>query len=264
MQTPHFIFWAVGVMLILAAIIFKQLDAGTLWPFWSELSLNVGISVLAVSIVDFLWRRVGGDPILAAIERLRRATALLSDLDDSGMERLFCARRDPEAVERQTYLKNCIVDAEQVDLMGIALRHNWTNDDSFLEMVRERISRDKGHFRILVLDPNDDPVRQRDREERKEGEAAGRISADASSSLSRLAALLSGLTHQQQGRLQIRTIHDTNIYCSVVRVDDRMLVTKYLLAYSGSNSPTFEIAGRSTELFKLFEKEFEAMWQRAR
>jgi hypothetical protein len=51
---------------------------------------------------------------------------------------------------------------------------------------------------------------------------------------------------------------------SVVRGDDRMLVTPYLRFFIGSNSPTFELrADRAPRMFARYARRFENTWNLA-
>ena len=63
--------------------------------------------------------------------------------------------------------------------------------------------------------------------------------------------------------MQIKVVSKTNLYCSIIRVDDFMFVTKYLLHLSGSNSETYVIDGKDGSYFKMYMEEFNAIWNRS-
>lgn len=90
--SPHWVFWGVGTILILVAVLVRQLGKAGFGPFWAEVLASVGISVLAVSMVEWLWRQVGGEPLLKEVRQLQRATALLRDLDGTGIVRVYSKR----------------------------------------------------------------------------------------------------------------------------------------------------------------------------
>ena len=49
--------------------------------------------------------------------------------------------------------------------------------------------------------------------------------------------------------------------CSIVRGDDRMLITPYLRYATGSNSPTFELTrGSAARMFSRYERHFTRAW----
>lgn len=84
---PYVFFALVGVILLLSAKIFQN-DA-----FWSSLLLNLGIVVIAVTVVELHWKFVGGNPLLEAIKLLQTSTSLLKDIEGSGIVRIHPERR---------------------------------------------------------------------------------------------------------------------------------------------------------------------------
>ena len=77
---PYVSFFAAGVFLLLVA---KFLENAGL-TFWADLFVNLGASVTAVTVVEFLWKQVGGDPLLQSlasiVETLRHLTTSIGDL----------------------------------------------------------------------------------------------------------------------------------------------------------------------------------------
>ena len=63
--------------------------------------------------------------------------------------------------------------------------------------------------------------------------------------------------------MPVKVISRANIYCRIVRADDRMVVTKYLCHSSGGSSPTLELHGEDTSWFRKFTGEFDRMWELA-
>ena len=52
---------------------------------------------------------------------------------------------------------------------------------------------------------------------------------------------------------------------SIVRGDDRMLVTPYMRFFAGSNSPTFELANEvDGKTFDRYARHFDNMWTQAK
>jgi len=262
MTVSHFVFLAVGVILVLVAILLRLLVGTTVfWRSAADLAWSVGISVMVVSIVDFLWRKLGGDPIAAALSRLQNTTSLLEDLGESGVQRVHTARNKFEGKEG---LLTQMKVARRVDMMGMTLQHGWANDPDFLRILKERAGRDRCHFRIMVFSPDGAMVRQRDREEASQYDGQPtRISNDAFTSLQIFSRIRDALPEEEQGYLQLRVVVKTNLYCSVIRVDESMLVSKYMMSCRGSRAPSLEISGAATPFFKIYEQEFEAVWDLA-
>jgi hypothetical protein len=66
---------------------------------------------------------------------------------------------------------------------------------------------------------------------------------------------------RDQAQIRIYSAHPT---VSVVRGDDRMMVTPYLRFFIGSNSPTFELrSAAAAKMFSRYERHFEDTWNRA-
>jgi hypothetical protein len=64
-------------------------------------------------------------------------------------------------------------------------------------------------------------------------------------------------------RMQIR-VYDGYPTVSVVRGDDRMLVTPYLRFFISSNSPTFEVrSDQAPKMFTRYARHFENTWNLA-
>ncbi len=60
-------------------------------------------------------------------------------------------------------------------------------------------------------------------------------------------------------------VHSSHPTVSVIRGDDRMIVTPYLRFFIGSNSPTFELdSGRTHKIFDRYAKHFEETWKRSK
>lgn len=259
-REPTWVFTIVGIAITGVAAILANFGQTQAWAqLVSDISLNVGITIIAVSLIDWIWRRVGGDPLMNAINELRSATTLLGDLRNTGLKRVFLTRA--QAGEQRNEVQDKMVQAREVDMMGIALRSGWSSNPRFQEIVRSRARAGKTKFRVMVLDPEAQVTQQRTFEE--DGQPSNRISEAASSTLRTMLQIKQSLPEDNQDFLKIKVIQETNIYCSIVRADDMMVVTKYVLHLSGGNSEMLEIEGSEGTLFKLYQNEFNATWNRA-
>lgn len=257
-EAPLWIFWLLGGCSIAIAIMSSALP-GKLWSLISDITLNIGMAIIAVSMIDWIWRRVGGDPLTTAIFELRTTTALLADLTSSGIKRLFINRGS--ASERKNYIMKKISQAKEVDMLGIALRSGWSSAPEFQELLKNQARKDKTSFRIIVFDPMSKIVIQRAAEE--DGKPSMRIAESAASTLRVLEEIKNSLPKRDRDSIKIKVVKDTSIYCSIIRVDETILVTKYLLHLSGTNSETIEIEGKDTNYYKFYMDEFNAMWNRS-
>jgi len=257
-ETPQWIFLSAGGGVIIVSIL-TRIISGEIWQLVSDITLNIGISVIAVSIVDWIWRRIGGDPLMNAIMELRSATTLLADLNETGIKRVFVKRE--ESSERKRLLMEKMKISNEVDMMGISLRSGWSSSPDFQEILKKRAGTGMTKFRIMVMDPDKPVTAQRALEE--DGQESNRIADNSVKTLSTLLAIKKSLSPIYQDSIKIKVIQETNIYCSVIRADNLMLVTKYLYHLSGTSSETLEIVGKETSFFKLYEEEFDAMWDHA-
>lgn len=256
----QFIFLTIGgALVIISFLAGRGQDPDTPWKVFADIALNIGVTVLAVSIIDWLWRRTGGDPLMNAIDELRDATTLLADLRDTGLKRLFVSRE--QANLRKKVTRDKIAQASKVDMLGIVLRSGWMSEPGFQTLLSKRAKTGETSFRIMILDPDAEVTKQREREEDRK--ASQRISRTANETLSILHGIKQQLPQDKQDHIEIKVIDETNIYCSIIRVDELMLVTNYLMHLSGGNSETMEIEGDGSTLFELYENEFETMWSRA-
>jgi hypothetical protein len=111
--------------------------------------------------------------------------------------------------------------------------------------------------RILLLDPT---YAGTDDIDIDEGNPAGTLKPRITAALARFNAV----RRSANDRINIR-VYDAPPTLSIVRGDDRMLVTPYMRFFVGSNSPTFELANRAdAKTFDRYTRHFENMWTQAK
>lgn len=247
----HLGFLGTAFIFILMAITFNLIDN----VFLSELFLQLGIALAGVTIIEFIWRTLGGDPLSKLIDRLLLVIPLLESQKKLGIKQFYANRGDVKIDPWIEYMKS----AQQVDMMANTLRQNWTSNNSFLKVLEEKVRRKQCKFRILTLFPGSSACIQRAKEE---DDRVGRLAATVQDSLLKLSDVKKRLEESNANEyLQLRAKRDGNLYCSIVRVDDKMLVTFYLSSVRGRNAPTWEIYGEQSVLLQKFLGEFEKMWE---
>lgn len=247
----YFLFLSIGVILVLISIVLKLLRQ----EFGYEVFLNLGISVTAVTVVEYIWKRVGGDPISRAIDRLRIATLLLRDLEGTGIERIYAERHDSDA----RVWHERVAAADEVDLMSLCLSRDWLLRPEFREVIKSAARERRTRYRILILDPTSEVAAQRAREEEKR-----EFLPTIEQSLATLVAMRERLSAEiASTHFQVKVVSCSNVYCRIVRADEMMLMTKYLCHSSGGTSPTLELHGKDTSWFHKFANEFDRMWELA-
>jgi len=247
----HLGFLGTACFLILLAIIFNYRDN----MFLYELFLQLGIAVIGVTIVEFIWRVLGGDPLSKLINRLLLAIPLLESQKRLGIKQFYANRGDVRIDPWIEYIKS----AKQVDMMANTLRQNWTSNDLFLKVLEENVRKNQCKFRILTLFPGSSACIQRAKEE---DDRVGRLATTIQDSLLKLYDVKKRLKESNtNGYLQLRAKREGNLYCSIIRVDHKMLVTFYLSSIRGRSAPTWEIYGEQSILLQKFLCEFEKIWE---
>lgn len=249
-------FLAIAITLLVLYWVFQE-------ETWAPVFLALAAALIAIVLVEIIWKLYGGDPITRAIAgvyraiaALRTSTSLLRDLEGTGIERIHAQRRFT-AFENWYSLIN---SAQEVDMMGITLRRDWTARDGFVKIVQSRAKERKCTFRILVLEPSpESPVTKQRMVE--EGDIEERIAADAAFTLRVFDQIRNELDDEAREYIKTKVVRGSNLYCFVIRADDRILAANYLSYLRGSASPTMEIRSRDTSFFQVFAAEFERMWE---
>jgi hypothetical protein len=223
----------------------------------AQISLSLGLTVLSVTIVEMIWRTLGGGPMDKMLEQLSSAVPLLGTFKDAGLDGFFVNRKD---VEFKDFLCN-FEFAKKVDMMALSLRDNWTSNGDFVNIIKKRAASGECVYRFLVLNPTSEVTVHRSFEEK---DIVGHLSTNIRDSLIKLSEVSEGLSNSKKQYLSIKTNSDLTMYCSIIRADDRMFVSFYLASVRGSGCPTLKIQGNETALFKKFSAEFEKLWSSAK
>lgn len=217
-----------GIILLVGIILI-------LLPGQGAVPMSIGTSLVASGVVGFLnlfYELIVGDD-RAAVE------ALL----ESGITAIY-NRRD---LEKYHVLMEKVSD--QLDIAGYSLR---AFNESFGPLLADRVKTDKRlKVRCLVIDPNSEPSRAR---ERLEGHAPG--------TFARTIQQISQ-TFQGSPNVSIRVLNGA-LSTMVFRLDNVMFVGPQFISRSSRGSTTFEIEKRKHSwLFDAYELEFEEMWKNA-
>lgn len=219
-----------------------------------DVLISVGASVVASALISFSFRLVVGDPLVPVVNRLdvstgalvdtiRRTVIVLNEAREAGLMEVFSRRSD---VPSETW-KNLFARARsRIDVLVYAGAFLFEHPD-FGNAVKTVLSAG-GSVRILFGDPDGAAVRMRTAEEKTEGSIVDRVRT----SLSRVDAL--GATN-----IEVR-FHDTSLYASVYRFDDRMVVTPQLFGVRAALAPALVLAQVSGGLFDSYAAHFESVW----
>src|SRR5262249_47537711 len=133
--------------------------------------------------------------------------------------------------------------------LGYALHDQTPN-------ILEAAASDGCAIKILLLDPSYAGASNIDTDE---GSPAGTLAPRIRTALARF----SKVRQRSGAQMQVRT-YDAPPTVSIVRGDNRMLVTPYLRFFVGSNSPTLEIKEtQAGSVFERYVRHFNAVWDTA-
>lgn len=133
--------------------------------------------------------------------------------------------------------------------MGYAL------DDEVPSIIRAAAERG-ADIRVLLLDPQYVGLQDIDADE---GNPPGTLAPRIRAALRRFSSMREGLDN-----INIR-VYDGPPTASIVRGDERMLVTPYLRFFAGSNTPTFELKSNPEGfVFNRYVRHFENIWNPAK
>ena len=147
-------------------------------------------------------------------------------------------------------------------MLGTILRERWFNRDSdfFCEILRDKLREPGVRIRVIISDPKGLTARVR---KEVEGDKVNRIPLDIKEVENNIKSLLDDIRSELRGSIEVRYCKNLPIYAYIIRADDKMWVTNYLCCRTGGRSPTMEIEGERSELFKIYKEEFEFLWERA-
>lgn len=195
--------------------------------------LAVSLSAGADKVVDMLAAMAGN---------LERITG------DPDVQHAYATRRDLARRDWQGIISGC---TRHVWLDGMA-EQGYANDDD-VPGILERASSVGCDIRVLLLDPDYPGIHDIDADE---GNPPGTLAARIRGSLHRFRRMAA----RCGDRMQVRT-YDAPPTVSIVRGDDRMLVTPYIRFLTGGDSPTFlleQTAGG--QMFSRYERHFDRLW----
>lgn len=136
-------------------------------------------------------------------------------------------------------------------LYGMA-EHGYAEDDQ-VPIILRNAAQSNCEIRILLISPTYRGLPSIDADEENPG---GTLAARTLASLRRFSRMRAACA----GRMQIRT-YDSAPAVSIVRGDNKMLMTPYVRFMLGNNSPTFELDNASNDgLFDRYCGHFERVW----
>ncbi|WP_232238557.1 XRE family transcriptional regulator [Nocardiopsis dassonvillei] len=127
------------------------------------------------------------------------------------------------------------------------------DDAGILDLLGAR-ARDGVNVRILLGDPNSQPIKRRGQEE-EIGEA---LATRANNAILLFRKIMGA------SGIEIRT-HSTTLYNSIYSTESKMLINHHTYGMPASKSPTIEIDRRnSPDIFKIYSASFDLAWKESK
>ncbi len=227
--------------------------------FCRDIIFHTGITLVAVAIIDRIWRATGGEPMGEELADLRKSVSklpLFADSLSTGLRRIKarCVALTSEGFDWVGFLSDA---QRQVDISGYTLRQ-WYTTNGFRDALKVRVF-EGVVVRVLFMDEANGFLRSLVYDHACQNET------DVKSAILMGKEFFASLAKDinalgARGRLEARTLkRESIVTCSIARSDDRVLATHYLYSELAAASPVIECE-RGGDFLQVYEKEFETLW----
>ena len=255
-QRPYWIFTIIGILVLVIAFFIRPTQSSN-QEFAFSIFFNLGVIILTVVIVNFLWSMVGGEPMEKMLEDITKTFKLVSDGYNDGMRRAILSSN-----KFNTYggwaelLKKA---DKKVDMMGYSL-HNWCKSEKFEEILSELES--KGvEIRIMIMDPENPAF---DAGLNYEGVSGVTRESMVQETVTCEKCVKEARTMCKEGKtstIQYVKIKKGLTESQIIRIDNYVYVIPYLYSMHTSDSPLFVYEAQDGGFFYKYVKEFEGLWK---
>jgi hypothetical protein len=242
--------------LVLACTLFAT-DAN----FWRDLVKDFGVVIAGLLVVNLVWSIVGGEPLENAIKALRqelqktevnlgRFSKLTSSAQATG---LLDVGANSSALEYQAdHLLRMIEHAKsRICVCGLTLLLLQENH-SLVNGLKEASKR--GVLVQVLLASHDNPWLKASNQDAALPGIAGVIT----NTIGILKAAA-----QNANQFQVRALRNKTFTLSLLRFDETMIATPYLVSTMTSSSPRFVVSGSNGPLFNTWMREFDYLFEAA-
>lgn len=255
-------------------------------PKLSLIILGLATPLLAVVIIEVIWKFVGGDPKEIQLTKL---SEFVTDIDTQSAkidERIIGLSHSVQNLEDtvdvveksrvvglsevydcagnfggQGEWLNLLDGANQsVDMMGRTLAGWLSADANFDKLVQRKITDDNVCFRWLIMCEKN---RYLDLLEEDGIRLDEQIKHRIPVMSDKLRRIKDELPEDRKDNLLIKKFQKVPLYCSTLRIDDRYLITPYLHSTGSSTCPLIGFSGDKSPWAKIFDREFEEIWRSA-
>jgi hypothetical protein len=219
-----------------------------------DILLAIGVAVLTVSLVDFLWSKVGGDPLSTEIRKLSQINDLISDSYKTGIVRVHT---NVQASPNKNWKALIEASQKEIDLTGYQLL-DIVDSDAAMDALALKATNGVA-VRVLLLPATSAALRYA-----VSSQNLGAMQANMKHALQKFQKLRTGLPTGH--RLSIATVDDASVLdASVRRFDGRMHVVHYLQSINTSDTPALELldTGNADSLFRTYKTWFDRLFTNA-
>ena len=268
---PSIIFLIIGFLLLLISYLVRphssQDDA-----FLSNALSQTAFVVLTVTIVNFLWTLLGGDPLSNKLhslgnsiqsfdDNMQRYINLLSDSRTTGVTRLLAVSGDFGT--QGAWIRRLVAAEKHIDLMGYTL-YVWTKGEKFEEEVFKLVQGGV-KVRILIMDEKNTLLESFINVEQISGLSTDYVRAEivqVQKVFEDIGKKIQNMTSTNiLGSFEVRKIRKGVVACQICRIDAEMAVVDYLYSEVASRSPLLLIQGNELKMFQAYQKEFDSLWE---
>jgi hypothetical protein len=254
------LFLATGIAILAAAALLHREGYETA----SAVALNVGAAILAIVLVDILWRTSGGNPLdeqfMALAEKLHHLSKSVAAVERArlvGLNDAFARQGD---VGTQTTWEELIRRSRRrCDVMA-RTSAGWMKSRHLAQLIVDRITHDNVHFRWLIMsrtNPYLNLLIQHD----------PNVGSMLDEKIGKMEALLRSIRNlvpdDKIELFEVRRFEHAPLYCSIVRTDETWYITHYLFSRPSDDCPLIAVHGEDTEWGARYQEEFEEIWKDA-
>jgi hypothetical protein len=245
----YWFFAALGGCMVFASFWIRTSDSESVWV---DLLLNVGATLISTAVLAFLYQRFGSENLMRQITQMRNGLIIAERSVEVGLRDMWRERRH---IPSQMWNSFTMKAQSEVWLLGVA-ELGFAEDSAFHDIVSGRTARGC-NYRFLLLDPGSPVAEALDQKEGGGRQVQGRIRR----ALHEFELMRTG-NAGKRGQIEIR-LYAEPPQVSVVRSDDELLVTPYMMPLNGDSCLTMRVQRVPEGVFYKYIHHFESLWMSA-
>lgn len=214
----------------------------------SGLMLNIGATLIATSLLAFLYQHLGERSFADQLRELRDSFEIVRKSFQLGIEEVWSQRRDiPKAMWNQFTEKA----SGEVMLLGVA-EYGFAEDRGFWRIVEKGVN-----YRFLLLDPDSEFAAHWD-----DRDITGLVPSKIRGAIQRFTQIIEA-NKRGPGSIELR-VYSEAPSMSLVKADYEMIVTLYIPAFQGDDCFTMRLQDVPNGFYARYQEQFERLWNPAR